>query len=77
MDPNELSLRRLKNITFENTLNIFSKREKSVYEALSNIAAIRSAAEQEKYTEHLATVTEAATIDSVIVYTMLEKLKYN
>ena len=74
LDPNELSLRRLKNITFENTLNIFSKREKSVYEALSNIAAIRSAAEQEKYTEHLATVTEAATIDSVIVYTMLESL---
>ena len=73
LDPNEISLRRLKNITFENTLPVFEHKT-TAEEALENLVAIRSAADQEKYSKNLETVTEAAMVDSVVVYTMLESL---
>lgn len=73
LDPNEISLRRLKNITFENTLPVFDHKI-TAEDALENLVAIQSAADQENYTKHLDTVTEAAMVDSVIVYTMLESL---
>ena len=73
LDPNEISLRRLNNLTFENTLPIFVHK-KSAEEALENLVSIRSAADQEKYSKNINIVTEAAMVDSVIVYTMLESL---
>lgn len=73
LDPNEISLRRLKNITFNNTLPIFT-RYTTADESLENLVSIRSAAVQEKYTDNLNIVTEASMVDSVIVYTMLESL---
>lgn len=74
LNPNEISLRRLKNLTFENTLKIFPNYHETLDEALENISMIRSAAEQETYKENLDTIMEACMVDSVIVYSLFESL---
>lgn len=73
LNPDELSLRRLKNLTFENTLQIFN-HEITAEEALENLLAIQPASEQEGFKDHIDTVTEAASVDAIVVYTLLESL---
>lgn len=73
LDPNEVSLRRLKNITFNNTLNIFNNKP-SLISTLENLSSIQSAEIQEQASENMDKVTEATMVDSVIIYTLLESL---
>ena len=75
LDPNEISARRLKNVTFENTLKIFNtKKANELDDALENLMAIQAARSQEDSMEHMSVIAESAMVDSITIYTMLESL---
>ena len=72
-NADEIDIDRIKRITFENTF-IALNRKKSAMEALNDLCNLQSEEIQNENLTHMNEVMEAAMIDSVITYTMLESL---